>query len=120
MIAFPFQPLVVAAAARIWILTADGWAMMIDRAAPFDRIEELAGAFKDVIPAMAEDSSVFFDELGKFALSRFVTQTEAFCQPLDIAFRHDDPVIRAAISRTFGAVVENWQFPLHTIGLNFF
>jgi len=92
---------------------------MIDSAAPFDRIEELAGAFKDVILAMAQDAAIFFDQLGKFPLRRFVTQSEAFRQSLDIAFRHHNPVIRTAICRAFGAVVENWQFPLRAIGLYF-
>jgi hypothetical protein len=65
-------------------------------------MEKLAGAFEDVVSAVAQDSiPVAFDELGVFSLSRFVTQPEMLGQSLDVAFRDQYPIIRAAISRTF-------------------
>ena len=102
VLALPRQEIVIATACLFGKSAASGGAALVDRAVPLRRMEKLASAFEDVVLAMAQDSiPVAFDELGVFSLGLFVTQLETPGQSLDVAFRDQNPIIRAAISRTF-------------------
>jgi hypothetical protein len=62
---------------------------------------------------MPQDSAIAFDRLGEFLFGFFPTQSKPFRQSLDIALSHDNPIVGAAITRAFCAIVEHRQRPFY-------
>ena len=76
--------------------------MLVNGAVPLRGMEELACALEDVILTVPKHAMpIAFDELCKFGFRLFVTKIETLRQSFDIAFRNQDPIIRAAIRGTF-------------------
>ncbi len=106
MLALPFQKTVVTASRLFGELTAESRATFVNRAVPIFLIEKDASAFENVIFAMLQYASlVILFVLREFLFGLFVSQAEVFGQSLNVAFVDSDPVVRTAITRTFGAVV---------------
>lgn len=102
MLALPHQKVVVPASRLFRKISASRRAMFVHSAVTFFLIEEHAHAFEDVIFAMPQHARlVFLFVLGEFLFGLFVSQAEAFGQPLNVALVDSDPVIRAAIAGTF-------------------
>ena len=109
MIALPLEKLIVTAAAFFRICPANGGTVFINRAASFSRMKKLASRLENVVFAMPQDSAITFDLLGKFLFGLFPTQSKPFRQSLDIALGHDNPIVGAAITRAFCAIVKDRQ-----------
>src|SRR5262245_37273717 len=117
MLALPTQELIIPAAVLLRVLAADRRAVFIDGAAPLVLVQHLAGAFEDMILAVAQDVAVAFDMFREFLLGLLIIEVEAFPQPLDVAPGHRDPIIAAAISRTFRTVVSQFRLFWFSVGL---
>ena len=108
MFALPTQKIKVTTTPTIGILAAHIRAMLIDGALAFGWMKEAAGAFVNGIFAMLEDAPVAFHHLGEFLFGLFGRKVKALSQSLHIAFRHDDVIVRTAIARAFGAIIQRF------------
>ena len=111
MLALPQQKAVITAGGFFRESTADRRATFVNAAVPFLFVEKQASAFVHVVFAMPHHASlVIFFVLGEFLFGLFVSQTEMFGQPLDVALGDSDPVIRTTIAWAFGAIVFQLRF----------
>jgi hypothetical protein len=108
MRALPLQEFEVAATARIGIEAANPRTMLIDGAATFGWMEELASALEDRVFAMAQDAAIAFDHLGETLLGGVIFEVETLREARDIALRDNDVIVGAAIARTLRAVIKDW------------
>jgi hypothetical protein len=70
MLAFPLEPIKIAASARVRVITADCRTMFVDCAATLGRVQELARGIVDRVLAMAKNPAVTFNRFGE-AFFRF-------------------------------------------------
>ena len=109
MVALPAEEIEITASARVRVLPADSGSMFVDSATAFGRMKELAGALEYCVLAMAKNAAIILDHFGKAFFGLFVGYREARGETFDVAPGNQDVVVRAAIPRTLGTVIEDWK-----------
>ena len=102
------QEIVIAAARRSREFAADLRVRLIDRAAAFLRVEELADITEMLVLLAAHGEFGAVLRLGELRLGGAIAQPEMLRQPLDIGLLELDKRIGTAIARTVRAVVLDW------------
>jgi hypothetical protein len=102
----PGQKVIISAPAAVWKLAADGGPGVVYRAAPGVFVEKLADAVKHIVLLMAQDALAISD-LGVSSFSLFNGQPEVPCQTFNVGPGDIDPIVAAAISRAFIAIIQD-------------
>jgi hypothetical protein len=97
------KKVVVTTSLAIGILAADAGPRVIDGAAPFLAIEELAHTLEDVVFLVAE-YTVAKGDFGVAFFGFFVGETEVFGEAGDVTAGHFNTIVTAAISRTLETI----------------
>src|SRR5437660_340650 len=105
MRSFPAQKIVVTAVRLVGIFVADAGPRLVDGAAPRFGVEEHAGRAERRVLLMAEDV-LAGDDFRESAERDLGIDAEVLCQSIDVALRHFDPIVSAAIRGTLAAVVQ--------------
>lgn len=99
------QEIIISAAAVAGVIAARGGTRLIDRAAAFLGVEELADAAVDFIALAAHQVFVAVAFAREAPFRRVVFQREMLGEAFDVALIQRDNRIRTAISRTVEAIV---------------
>lgn len=109
-VAFTLEEIVVVAIRQFREFSAYARPMLVNSAAPFDRVKELAGAFEDRIFAVTKNSAISFDVLRESLFSALIGERIPPGEPLNIATVDDDIVVGAAVRGTSRTIVEDRKF----------
>src|SRR5438477_10210718 len=100
----PAQKVVVAAVRLVWVFMTHARPRLADAAAPRFQVEEDAGRAERRVLLMAEDI-LAGDDFRESPERDLGIDAEMLRQAIDVALRHFDPFVGAAVRRALAAVI---------------